>query len=57
MSKHGFILPQRDKNDKNSKFKNMSMQDAFVIEIRERVVDYFFDVYDNLRDYIPKVIG
>ncbi len=33
------------------------MSEAFVIEIRERVVEYFFLVYRNLRDTIPKIIG
>ena len=33
------------------------MTDAFVIEIRERVKDYFLLVYRNLRDSIPKTIG
>lgn len=33
------------------------MTEAFVIEIRNRVVDYFFLVFRNLRDTIPKIIG
>ena len=33
------------------------MSEAFVIEIRERVKDYFFLVFRNLRDSIPKTIG
>lgn len=33
------------------------MNDAFVIEIRERVKNYFLIVYRNLRDLIPKSIG
>lgn len=49
---HGNILPNRDPNN-----KNQSMSDAFVIEIRERVKDYFFLVFRNLRDSIPKTIG
>ena len=49
---HGNILPNRDPNNKNQK-----MTDAFVIEIRERVKDYFFLVFRNLRDSIPKTLG
>jgi hypothetical protein len=33
------------------------MSDAFVQEIKERVVEFFFLVYRNLRDTIPKIIG
>jgi len=33
------------------------MADAFIVEIRERVRDYFFLVFSNLRDSIPKTIG
>ena len=33
------------------------MSEAFIVEIRERVNDYFFLVYRNLRDSIPKTIG
>jgi hypothetical protein len=49
---HGSILPPKSKDNPNQK-----MSDAFVIEIRERVVSYFFLVYRNLRDTIPKIIG
>lgn len=49
---HGSILPPRD-----PKHENESMGDAFVKEIRERVKDYFFLVFRNLRDNIPKTIG
>lgn len=51
---HGAILPQRPKGN-NSQQINMS--DAFVIEIRERVKDYFLLVDRNLKDSIPKTIG
>lgn len=50
LSFHGAILPPR-------KGENMKMSEAFVIEIRERVKDYFFLVFRNLRDSIPKTIG
>ena len=50
LSFHGAILPPRKK-------ENMKMSEAFVIEIRERVKDYFFLVFRNLRDSIPKTIG
>jgi hypothetical protein len=33
------------------------MSDAFVHEIKERVVEYFFLVFRNLRDTVPKIIG
>jgi hypothetical protein len=33
------------------------MSDAFVQEIKERVVEYFFLVFRNLRDTVPKIIG
>lgn len=33
------------------------MSEAFVVEIRERVKDYFYLVFRNLRDSIPKTIG
>ena len=33
------------------------MSEAFVVEIRERVKDYFHLVFRNLRDSIPKTIG
>jgi hypothetical protein len=52
LSFHGSILPPKDPQNPNQK-----MSDAFVIEIRERVVEYFFLVYRNLRDTIPKIIG
>jgi GTPase SAR1 family protein len=51
---HGSILPQRPKG-KNEQQLNMS--EAFVIEIRERVKDYFLLVDRNLKDSIPKTIG
>ena len=55
LSEHGAILPQR-KKEKNEE-QTMSMADAFVIEIRNRVKDYFLLVERNLRDSIPKAIG
>ena len=33
------------------------MMEAFVVEIWARVVDYFFLVFRNLRDSIPKILG
>lgn len=52
LSVHGSILPTQD--PKNSQ---ETMSDAFVKEIRERVKDYFYLVFRNLRDSIPKTIG
>lgn len=49
---HGAILPPQD-----PKHPEEPMSDAFVREIRERVKDYFFLVFRNLRDSIPKAIG
>ena len=33
------------------------MSDAFVVEIRERVKDYYDLIHKGLRDSIPKTIG
>ena len=52
LSFHGSILPNRD-----PKNQNQTMSEAFVIEIRERVKDYFYLVFRNLRDSIPKTLG
>ena len=49
---HGSILPSRNHNK-----PDQSMSEAFVVEIRERVRDYFHLVFRNLRDSIPKTIG
>ena len=52
LSFHGSILPPI-----NPKNPNEPMSEAFVKEIRERVKDYFYLVFRNLRDSIPKTIG
>lgn len=49
---HGSIL-----TPKNPANPEQKMSEAFVQEIRERVVEYFFLVYRTLRDTIPKIIG
>lgn len=53
---HGAILPARKKNTKEET-ANQNMSEAFVIEIRERVKDYFLLVDRTLKDSIPKTIG
>lgn len=50
---HGSILPIQHLNVN----EDNKMSDAFVIEIRERVKNYFMIIYRNLRDTIPKSIG
>lgn len=52
LSFHGSILPPI-----NPKNPNEPMNEAFIKEIRERVKDYFYLVFRNLRDSIPKTIG
>ena len=55
---HGSILPQRKKTQNNQKEEtSQNMSEAFVLEIRERVKDYFLLVDRNLKDSIPKTIG
>lgn len=55
---HGSILPQRKKTQNNQKEETtQNMSEAFVLEIRERVKDYFLLVDRNLKDSIPKTIG
>lgn len=56
---HGSILPQRKRTQQGQGQgqQEMNMSDAFVIEIRERVKDYFLLVDRNLKDSIPKTIG
>jgi hypothetical protein len=49
---HGSILPPKDPKNPDQR-----MSDAFVQEIKERVVEYFFLVFRNLRDTVPKIIG
>lgn len=49
---HGAILPPQDPKNPSE-----TMSEAFVKEIRERVKDYFYLVFRNLRDSIPKTIG
>ena len=49
---HGSILPSQ-----NPKQPDETMSEAFVKEIRERVKDYFYLVFRNLRDAVPKTIG
>ena len=52
LSEHGALLPPRLPEPKEQR-----MTDAFVIEVRARVVDYFLLVFRNLRDTVPKIIG
>lgn len=52
LESHGSILPPPALRKPET-----TMSDAFVIEIRDRVKDYFGLVYRNLRDSIPKCIG
>lgn len=52
LTKHGSILPQPNPTNPNE-----PMSEAFVREIRFRVLEYFEIVYKNLRDSIPKAIG
>lgn len=58
LSIHGNLLPPKYKlKPEQNPVWYMEMLDAFVIEIRERVVEYFLLVYWNLRDTVPKIIG
>ncbi len=54
LSFHGSILPPIKPQQQQQK---MPMSEAFVIEIRDRVKDYFELVFRNLRDSIPKTLG
>ena len=51
LESHASIFPVQHMNETNS------MNEAFIVEIRQRVLDYFKLIYRNLRDSIPKCIG